>query len=208
MVSIVLPRYPSSLDSSRRLAAVRRLAPLACSLCRLVLACCLAAAQVIAPTPQTVVGTVPADRHRPARLCERRPGRRASRSSRSKGCSACHTFKPAGSTGKVGPDLDDLADAAKKANRGARARLLDRAPGAMSAGFPNAMPPTYARSSPAAARRYVVAFLARPEPPGGLPARRRGRRHRPRPHADLDGRRPASAHARRARAGRTTPGSA
>ena len=85
---------------------MRRLLPLAAV--ALALAGC-GGGKVVAPLPETVIGTVP-----------KAPSGTAAGKALylSNGCGGCHTFKPAASTGKVGPDLDNLAADAKKANRG------------------------------------------------------------------------------------------
>jgi mono/diheme cytochrome c family protein len=86
-------------------APVRRLAPLAVLAVFLVSGC--GSAEVVAPTPNTVVGTVP------AQTTETVPPQYANGNPvagkvvfTSKGCTACHTLKDAGATGTVGPNLD------------------------------------------------------------------------------------------------------
>src|SRR5262245_13203378 len=69
---------------------------------------------VVAPTPQTVVGTLPQAAPPPTKG-DPAAGKKLYDSN---GCGGCHTFGPAGSTGKVGPDLDHLAADAAKANQG------------------------------------------------------------------------------------------
>ena len=93
-------------------------------------------AEVVTPTPQTVIGTV----------AKAPTGSAAGKAIfASKGCAGCHTYKPANATGKVGPDLDNLAADAKKAHKGALADYVKQSiedPGAyIVPGFPNAMPP-------------------------------------------------------------------
>jgi mono/diheme cytochrome c family protein len=72
---------------------------------------------VVAPTPETVVGSLP--QAAPVAKGDPAAGKQLYEAN---GCAGCHTFKPAGSTGKVGPDLDNLAADAKKANQ----RSLDQ----------------------------------------------------------------------------------
>ena len=68
---------------------------------------------VVAPTPETVLGTVP----QAAAVGKGDPAA-GKQLYESNGCGGCHTFKPAASTGKVGPDLDKLAQYAQQANHG------------------------------------------------------------------------------------------
>src|SRR5436190_7367922 len=68
---------------------------------------------VVAPTPETVVGSLP--QATPVAKGDPAAGKQVYASN---GCAGCHTFKPAGSSGKVGPDLDNLAADAQKANHG------------------------------------------------------------------------------------------
>ena len=85
---------------------MRRLLPLAAV--ALALAGC-GSGKVVAPLPETVIGTVP-----------KAPSGTAAGKALflSNGCGGCHTYKPAGTAGKVGPDLDNLAADAQKANKG------------------------------------------------------------------------------------------
>jgi len=66
-------------------------------------------AEVVAPTPNTVVGTVPGQATTtepvPAKYAHGDPAAGKTVFT-SKGCSACHTLKDAGATGTVGPNLD------------------------------------------------------------------------------------------------------
>ena len=68
---------------------------------------------MVAPTPETVIGTVP--QATPVAKGDPAAGKQLYASN---GCGGCHAFKPAGSAGKVGPDLGNLAADAKKANPG------------------------------------------------------------------------------------------
>ncbi|MGZ4381208.1 MAG: c-type cytochrome [Gaiellaceae bacterium] len=68
--------------------------------------------QVVSPTAETVIGTIPKT------TTSAGPAGNATAGAtlfKSQGCDGCHTFQPAGSTANVGPDLDKLADYAKKA---------------------------------------------------------------------------------------------
>jgi mono/diheme cytochrome c family protein len=84
---------------------VRRLAPLAVLAVFLVSGC--GSAEVVAPTPNTVVGTVPGQTTEtvPKQYANGAPAAGKAVFT-SKGCSACHTLKDAGATGTVGPNLD------------------------------------------------------------------------------------------------------
>jgi cytochrome c6 len=86
---------------------VRRLAPVAVLVVFLAAGC--GGGQVVLPTAQTVVGTVP------GQTTETVPPQYANGDPAAgkivfttKGCSACHTLKDAGATGTVGPDLDEV----------------------------------------------------------------------------------------------------
>ena len=89
---------------------MRRLAPF------LVLAFLLAGCgskEIVAPTAETVVGTVAAAKQQAVG-----DAKAGATLFTAQGCTGCHTYKPAGATGKVGPDLDNLAADATKANHG------------------------------------------------------------------------------------------
>ena len=58
---------------------------------------------VVAPTPQTVVGSLPT-----ATGVAKGDAAAGKQLYTSNGCGGCHTFKAAGSTGTVGPDLDKV----------------------------------------------------------------------------------------------------
>src|SRR5881227_1746396 len=98
---------------------------------------------VVAPAPETVVGSLP--QATPVAKGDPAAGKQVYASN---GCAGCHTFKPAGSTGKVGPDLDKLAADAQKANHGALAAYTAESikdPGAyVVPGYPNGVMPTFA----------------------------------------------------------------
>jgi len=85
---------------------VRRLAPVAVLVVFLATGC--GGGQVVLPTAQTVVGTVP------GQTTETVPPQYANGDPaagklvfKTKGCTACHTLKDAGATGTVGPNLDE-----------------------------------------------------------------------------------------------------
>src|SRR5580765_1439997 len=95
-------------------------------------------AEVVTPTPETVIGTVP---QAPAGAAAGKALFAAN------GCGGCHTYKPAGSNGKVGPDLDNLPADAKKANRGLLPAYVSESIEDPSAyvvpSFPNGVMPVY-----------------------------------------------------------------
>jgi len=101
---------------------------------------------VVAPTPQTVVGTLPTAA--PVAKGDPAAGKQVYASN---GCAGCHTFKAAGSTGKVGPDLDKLAADAQKANQGPLDQYTAESiknPGSyVVPGFPNGVMPTFSSLS-------------------------------------------------------------
>jgi cytochrome c6 len=85
---------------------VRRLAPVAVLVVFLAAGC--GGGQVVLPTAQTVVGTVP------GQTTETVPPQYANGDPaagklvfKTKGCTACHTLQDAGATGTVGPNLDE-----------------------------------------------------------------------------------------------------
>ena len=82
---------------------MRRLAPLA-ALVALAVGC---GGKVVSATPDTVIGTLPAQTTEtvPAPYAHGDPAA-GKKIFTSKGCNACHTLKDAGATGTVGPDLD------------------------------------------------------------------------------------------------------
>jgi hypothetical protein len=109
---------------------------------------------VVAPTPETVVGTVAAED----------PGRAVFLGT---GCGACHVFTPAGeaANGTIGPDLDNLAELAQRANKPleefVRESIVD--PGAyIERGFQDVMPKTY-ETMPQARLDALVEFLSKPQ---------------------------------------------
>jgi mono/diheme cytochrome c family protein len=84
---------------------MRRLAPLAVLAILLVSGC--GSAEVVEPTPNKVIGTVPGQTTEtvPSQYANGDPAAGKTIFT-SKGCTACHTLKDAGATGTVGPDLD------------------------------------------------------------------------------------------------------
>jgi len=100
----------------------------------------------VAPTPQTVVGSLPT-----ATGVAKGDAASGKQLYTSNGCGGCHTFKPAGSAGKVGPDLDKLAADATKANKGSLAEYAAESIKNPSAyvvpGFPDGVMPSFASLS-------------------------------------------------------------
>jgi mono/diheme cytochrome c family protein len=90
---------------------MRRLAFLAVPVAALVAGC---GSQVVSPTAETVVGTVPAATTTPAPTLP--PGNAAAGAKvfASAGCGGCHTLKAAGASGTVGPNLDQVKPALVK----------------------------------------------------------------------------------------------
>jgi mono/diheme cytochrome c family protein len=83
---------------------VRRLAPVAVLTILFTTAC--GAGKVVAPVPDTVVGTVATQTVPvPAQYAKGDAGAGKAVFEKA-GCKACHTLKDAGATGTVGPDLD------------------------------------------------------------------------------------------------------
>ena len=101
---------------------------------------------VVAPTPQTVVGSLPT-----ATGVAKGDAAAGKQLYTSNGCGGCHTFKAAGSAGKVGPDLDKLAADATKANKGSLAEYAAESIKNPSAyvvpGFPDGVMPSFASLS-------------------------------------------------------------
>ena len=114
---------------------MRRLLPI--GLLAFALAGC-GGAEVVTPTPETVIGTV----------AQAPSGSAAGKALfASNGCGGCHTYEPAGTTGKVGPDLDKLAADALKAKKGSLPAYTKQSiedPGAyVVPGYPNGVMPPY-----------------------------------------------------------------
>ncbi len=91
---------------------MRRVAVTGVSLLALVAAGC-GSEGVVAPTAQTVIGTLP----KAAAVGKGDPAA-GKKLYAANGCGGCHTYAPAGSNGKIGPDLAHLAADAQKANQG------------------------------------------------------------------------------------------
>jgi cytochrome c oxidase subunit 2 len=98
---------------------------------------------VVAPTPQTVVGTI----QQQTTTLPKGDAAAGKQVFASNGCGGCHTYKAAGSNGKVGPNLDNLAADAKKANQGTLDQYTEESiknPGAyVVSGFPNGVMPAF-----------------------------------------------------------------
>jgi cytochrome c oxidase subunit 2 len=102
---------------------------------------------VVAPTPETVIGTVP----QASTTVAKGDPAAGKQLYASNGCGGCHTFTPAGSTGKVGPNLDHLAIDARKANKGSLEQYTAdsiKNPGDyVVPGYPNGVMPTFSSLS-------------------------------------------------------------
>ena len=97
--------------------------------------------RTVSPTPETVIGTVPASKQTTVPAGDAKSGATLFKSN---GCDGCHIFKPAGSHGTTGPDLDKLAQYAKDANQGSLEQFTFdsiKSPGAyVQPGYQNVMP--------------------------------------------------------------------
>ena len=113
-------------------------------------ACSVPGGKVASPTPETVVGTVPAATEStpstvPSQYANGDPTAGKEVFAKN-GCGACHTLSDAGSSGKVGPNLDDA--------KPSLALAVDRVVNGKSA-----MPPFKGRLTPeqiASVAAYVV----------------------------------------------------
>jgi len=96
----------------------------------------------VSPTPETVVGTVPAATT--SQTAAKGDAQAGGKVFASTGCGGCHTFKAAGTNGTTGPDLDKLAANAQKANEGSVQEFTAQSikdPGAyVEPGYSNVMP--------------------------------------------------------------------
>jgi cytochrome c551/c552 len=132
---------------------VRRLAPFA-ALAVIAAAC---GGKIVSPTPQTVIGTLPATTVPKGNAAA---GKAVFLTS---GCGACHTFTPAGATAKIGPDLNMLADYAQKAGQPlaefAQSAIVSPPPPYVPPGFKNIMPTTFGTSLSAKQLADLVAFV-------------------------------------------------
>ena len=72
---------------------------------------------VVAPTPETIVGSVPKAAPEPATPAFKLTGDPTAGKGifQSAGCVSCHTLKAAGATGTVGPNLDQVKPDYRKA---------------------------------------------------------------------------------------------
>jgi mono/diheme cytochrome c family protein len=87
-----------------RLRDVRRLVLLFAALVLVVAVPACGGEEDVAPLPETVEGTLPADTGGGATEGDAAKGKAIYASA---GCGGCHTYSEAGSTGTVGPNLDD-----------------------------------------------------------------------------------------------------
>jgi len=132
---------------------MRRLLPLAAV--ALALAGC-GSGKVVAPLPETVIGTVP-----------KAPSGTAAGKALflSNGCGGCHTYKPAGTAGKVGPDLDNLAADAQKANKGSldayTRESIENPDAYIVAGYPRSVMPAFAGKLTDSQINELVAYLTK-----------------------------------------------
>jgi mono/diheme cytochrome c family protein len=112
--------------------------------------------KVVAPLPETVIGTVP-----------KAPSGTAAGKALylSNGCGGCHTFKPAGTAGKVGPDLDNLAADAKKANEGSveayTRESIENPDAYIVPGYPKGVMPPFAGKLTDSQINELVAYLTK-----------------------------------------------
>ena len=117
---------------------------------------------MVAPLPQTVIGTLPQDQS--ASLTG--DAAKGKPLFLSNGCGGCHTYKPAGTAGKVGPDLDNVAADAKKANQGPLAEYVATSiknPGAyVVPGFSDGVMPSYGGQLTDQQVADLAAFLTKP----------------------------------------------
>ena len=132
---------------------MRRLLPLAAV--ALALAGC-GSGKVVAPLPETVIGTVP-----------KAPSGTAAGKALflSNGCGGCHTYKPAGTAGKVGPDLDNLAADAQKANKGSvdayTRESIENPDAYIVPGYPKSVMPAFAGKLTDSQINELVAYLTK-----------------------------------------------
>ena len=118
--------------------------------------------KVVAPAPQTVIGTLAQDQS--ASLTGDPANGKTLFSSN--GCGGCHVYKPAGSAGNVGPDLDNLAADAQKANQGPLqtyvATSIKNPSAYVVPGFPDQVMPSYGGQLTDQQVADLVAFLTKP----------------------------------------------
>ena len=165
-----------------------RVAALVLALAALVVAGC-GGAEDATPTPETVIGEIPTGSEDGGGTGEGDPaaGKEVFASA---GCGSCHTLSDAGATGTVGPSLDESSvdfAAAQDADHERRRR---------HAGLQR-----HAERGGDRQRGRLRRLRAAADPSRRIPARGRRPRLRPRPDADLGGRRAAAAHEGRDRPG-------
>ena len=117
-------------------------------------------AEVVSPTAETVVGTVP--EQAPTETVDTSQGDAAAGKEvfMSSGCGGCHTYGPAGTSATIGPDLDTALQG--KDAQFVLESIVD--PNAeVTAGFqPNVMPATFGESLSDKQLADLVAFLTQP----------------------------------------------
>src|SRR5713226_3266934 len=105
---------------------------------------------VVAPTAETVVGSLP-------------KAAAGAKLYASNGCGGCHVYTPAKSAGKVGPSLDKLAADAQKANQGPLDQYTFESiknPGAyVVPGYPNGVMPNFGSTLSDKQISDLVAYL-------------------------------------------------
>ena len=120
--------------------------------------------QVVLPTAQKVVGTLPKVAAPTKIVLPKGNATKGKAIFAAQGCGGCHTFKPAGTNGTIGPDLDKLAQYAKTAQRGGLAQFVAESiihPAAyLEPGYGPQMPTTYS-SLPKQQVADLVAFLTK-----------------------------------------------
>jgi cytochrome c oxidase subunit 2 len=96
---------------------------------------------VVAPTAQTVVGSLPTTTAAAPATGDATAGAALFKSN---GCGGCHKFTPAGTNGTVGPDLDKLSQYAQQANQGSEVDFIHESIANPSSyiqpGYSNSMP--------------------------------------------------------------------
>ncbi len=113
---------------------------------------------VVAPTAETVVGSLP----KAAPVAKGDPAAGAKLYA-SNGCGGCHVYTPAKSAGKVGPSLDKLAADAQKANQGPLDQYTFESiknPGSyVVPGYPNGVMPSFGSTLSDKQISDLVAYL-------------------------------------------------
>ena len=120
--------------------------------------------QVVLPTAQKVVGSLPKTSAPAKIVLPKGNSAKGKAIFAAQGCGGCHTFKPAGSHGTIGPDLDKLAQYARAAQRGNLEQFVAESiihPTAyLEPGYGPQMPTTYS-SLPKQQLADLVAFLTK-----------------------------------------------